>query len=117
MVAAMADARCASIAAGLALLVAASARADDPPSPPPAPASPTVPAPPGPDPGSDPDSKDSIPIGEIIVVTATTPLHGSHLPKDHVPANVQTISAEDLADHKSLDLSAYMGEAIGSVNI
>src|SRR5882672_11775058 len=109
MVAAMADARSASIAAGLALLVAASARADDPPSPPPAPTSPTVPAPPG----SDPDSEESIPIGEIIVVTATTPLHGSHLPKDHVPANVQTISAEDLADHKSLDLSAYMGEAIG----
>ncbi len=113
----MADARRASIAAGLAMLVTASARAGDPPSPPPAPSSPTVPAPPGPDPDPDPDSKDSIPVGEIIVVTATTPLHGSHLPKDHVPANVQTISAEDLADHKSLDLSAYMGEALGSVHL
>lgn len=32
-------------------------------------------------------------------------------------ANVQTISAEDLADHKSLDLSAYAGEALGSVHL
>jgi iron complex outermembrane receptor protein len=50
------------------------------------------------------------------VVTATTPLHGSRLPRDHVPANVQSLSAEDLADHHSLDLSSYMGEALGSVN-
>src|SRR5215468_12453684 len=76
----MADTRCASIAAALAMLTAASAR-------------------------------------EIIIVTATTPLHGSHLPRDHVPANVQTVSADDLADHKSLDLSAYAGEALGSVHI
>jgi len=50
-------------------------------------------------------------------VTATTPLHGSHLGKDHVAANVQTISGEDLADHKSLDLSSYISEATGSVHI
>jgi len=53
----------------------------------------------------------------VIYVNATTPLHGSRLPKDHVPANVQTISAEDLADHKSLDLSGYMAEAVGSVHV
>jgi outer membrane receptor protein involved in Fe transport len=119
-VAPVADTKCASIAAVLAMLVAASARADDPPAPPPtipaAPAlpkpgsnesGPTVPAPPEPDPNE----------SLIIYVTATTPLHGSHLPKDHVAANVQTISAEDLADHKSLDLSAYAGEALGSVHI
>ncbi|MDB4983178.1 MAG: TonB-dependent receptor [Myxococcales bacterium] len=51
------------------------------------------------------------------VVTGTTPLHGSRLPRDHVPANVQSLSAEDLAEHHSLDLSSYMGEALGSVNI
>jgi iron complex outermembrane receptor protein len=107
----MADTRCASIAAALAMLVTASAHAEDPPAPPPAPSSPTVPAPPG----QDPD--EPIPAGEIIIVTATTPLHGSHLPRDHVPANVQTVSADDLADHKSLDLSAYAGEALGSVHL
>jgi outer membrane receptor protein involved in Fe transport len=51
------------------------------------------------------------------VVTATTPLHGSRLPLDHVPANVQSVTAEDLAEHHSLDLSAYLGEAAGSVHI
>jgi iron complex outermembrane recepter protein len=39
------------------------------------------------------------------------------LPLDHVPANVQTISGADLAEHHSLDLSSYMGEASGSVHI
>ena len=31
------------------------------------------------------------------VVTATTPLHGSRLPRDHVPANVQTVTADATA--------------------
>jgi outer membrane receptor protein involved in Fe transport len=55
--------------------------------------------------------------GYETVVTATTPLHGSRLPLDHVPANVQSVSAEDLAEHHSLDLSSYLGEATGSVHI
>jgi outer membrane receptor protein involved in Fe transport len=50
------------------------------------------------------------------VVTPTTPLHGSGLPLDHVPANVRSVTAEDLAEHRSLDLSTYMGEAVGSVS-
>lgn len=89
------------------MLVAASARADDPRAPPPTPPIPAAPALPEPDPNE----------SLIIYVTATTPLHGSHLPKDHVSANVRTISAEDLADHKSLDLSAYAEEALGSFHI
>jgi iron complex outermembrane receptor protein len=44
-------------------------------------------------------------------------MHGSGLPLDHVPANVQTISGGDLAEHHSLDLSSYMGELSGSVHI
>ena len=103
----MFDTRCASIAAVLAMLAAGSARAEDPPAPS-TPAAAPAPA---------PDATESIPTGEIIIVTATTPLHGSHLPRDHVPANVQTVLADDLADHKSLDLSAYAGEALGSVHL
>jgi outer membrane receptor protein involved in Fe transport len=87
------DARSASIAAALAMLATRSARADEPPDA--------------------PDPKQSL----LIYVTSTTPLHGSHLPKDRVAANVQTISAEDLDDRKSIDLSAYAGEAVGSVNL
>ena len=69
----------------------------------------------------DPAPAASVPAPEPAayetVVTATTPLHGSGLPLDHVPANVQTITSEDLAEHRSLDLAGYMGEALGSVHI
>jgi outer membrane receptor protein involved in Fe transport len=83
--------------------------ADDPPAPPaPAPAPPAEP--PAPEPVA------SGPVYETVI-TATTPLHGSRLPADHVPANVQTVTAEDMADHKSLDLSTYAGEALGSVHL
>ncbi len=114
----MPDTRCAPIAAVLTVLVAASARAEEPPTAPASPPTTTAPAAaPTPQAPPEPDPDESVPTGEVIIVTSTTPLHGSHLPKDHVPANVQTISAEDLADHKSLDLSTYAGEAIGSVHL
>jgi outer membrane receptor protein involved in Fe transport len=102
------DTKYASLALVLPLLVTASARADDPP---PVPAAPAPAA--SPEQAAEPEP---VPTYHSVV-TATTPLHGSGLPKDHVPANVQTISAEDLADHKSLDLSAYLGEAVGSISI
>jgi outer membrane receptor protein involved in Fe transport len=50
-------------------------------------------------------------------VTATTPLHGSGLPRDHVPANVQTISGADIAEHHSLDLPSHMDQVTGSVHL
>lgn len=51
------------------------------------------------------------------VVVAATPVHGSGLPLDQVPANVRVGSAQDLDDHHSLDLSSYMGETMGSVHV
>jgi outer membrane receptor protein involved in Fe transport len=104
------DPKRASIAAVVAMLAAAPARAraDDRPAPP---AAPSIPAAPAPDPADPPLAN------ETIIIISTTPLHGSRLPADHVAANVQSISAEDLADHKSLDLSAYAAEAIGSVHL
>jgi iron complex outermembrane recepter protein len=50
------------------------------------------------------------------VVTATTPLHGSRLPRDHVPANVQTVTADAIAARHSLDLADYMLDSLGSVS-
>ena len=73
------------------------------------------PAPPSPPP-EPPDPSTESPIYETVV-TATTPVHGSHLPLDHVPANVRQVSGQDLADQHSLDLSGYMGEVVGSVNL
>jgi iron complex outermembrane receptor protein len=87
-----------SVVLTLSILVAHPALADDPS--PPSNSQATEPAPP-----------------YVTVVTATTPVHGSRLPRDHVPANVQVLTSEDLADHHSLDLSAYMAEALGSVHI
>ncbi len=51
------------------------------------------------------------------VVSATTPLHGSGLPRDRVPANVQTATAGALVERGSLDLSDYLNDAMGSVHV
>jgi iron complex outermembrane recepter protein len=51
------------------------------------------------------------------IVIGTTPVHGSGLPLDQVPANVRIGTGEDLAAHHSLDLSSYMGETMGSVHL
>jgi iron complex outermembrane receptor protein len=51
------------------------------------------------------------------VVTATTPLHGSGLPVDHVPANVQTATSANLTKAQSLDLSSFMEGELGSVHV
>jgi iron complex outermembrane recepter protein len=50
------------------------------------------------------------------VVTTTTPLHGSRLPRERVPANVQTVTADAIAARHSLDLTDYMLDALGSVS-
>ncbi len=65
----------------------------------------------------DPALPDPEPPRYETVVTATTPLHGSGLPREEVPANVQTVTAAQLAAQHSLDLSAYLGDAVGSVHI
>src|SRR5262245_2436835 len=104
------------------MLLPAPVRADDPPAAPAAPApdpgpdSTPAPAPAAPAEPTAPEPVASGPVYETVI-TATTPLHGARLPADHVPANVQTVTAADLADHKSLDLSTYAGEALGSVHI
>ena len=54
--------------------------------------------------------------GAETVVTATTPLHGSRLPRERVPANVQTVTADAIAARHSLDLTDYMLDALGSVS-
>lgn len=51
------------------------------------------------------------------VVTAPAPLHGSRLPRDHVPMNVQTVTAEELRGSQALDLTEYMSDQSGSVAV
>ena len=67
------------------------------------------------DPG-EPDPAENPGAHETIVV-GTTPVHGSGLPLDQVPANVRVGTGAELEDHHSLDVSSYMGETMGSVHI
>ncbi|MEP6720329.1 MAG: TonB-dependent receptor [Variovorax sp.] len=58
-------------------------------------------------------------LGELpaILVVASTPLPGLDVPRDEVPANVQTITAKDLDRFQSPDLSNYLSRAVGGVTV
>ena len=88
----------------VALALSPVARADQVTAPAPAAAPPQAPPP--------------VPLPRYeTVLTVATPLHGSGLPRDEVPANVQTVTAAQIAAQHSLDLSSYLGNAVGSVHI
>jgi outer membrane receptor protein involved in Fe transport len=70
------------------------------------------PAPTSPDAGAPAE-----PIIYETVVTATTPVHGSGLPLERVPSNVQTATGAGIAKTQSLDLSQYMNQSMGSVHV
>jgi iron complex outermembrane recepter protein len=53
----------------------------------------------------------------VIEVIATTPLPALGTPIDKVPANVQSLTAEDVEEQNPLDLSEMLFDNIGSVNI
>ena len=53
----------------------------------------------------------------VIDVIATTPLPALGTPIDKVPANVQSLTAEDVEEQNPLDLSEMLLNNIGSVNI
>jgi outer membrane receptor for Fe3+-dicitrate len=54
---------------------------------------------------------------EEITVIGVTPTEGAELDPLKIPANVQTVTGEDLQRTHSLDLSDYMSRALGSVSI
>ena len=56
-------------------------------------------------------------LAHETVVVGATPVHGSRLPLDQVPANVRAAGAQDLDQQHSLDLSSFMGETMGSVHV
>ncbi len=53
----------------------------------------------------------------VIEVIATTPLPALGTPLAKVPANVQSLTAEDVEEQNPLDLSEMLFDNIGSVNI
>ena len=52
-----------------------------------------------------------------VDVISVSPLPGLGVPKDQVPANVQTATDKDLERRRALDLSDYLSRALGSVTI
>lgn len=52
---------------------------------------------------------------ERVEVVGTSPLPGSDVPRDRIPANVQTASAADIERSQATDLSSFMNRRLGSV--
>jgi len=63
------------------------------------------------------DSTSSEPTQPTVVVVGTTPLPGSELDPNKIPAPVQTASSADIERSHSADLSEFMKRALGSVHI
>ena len=54
---------------------------------------------------------------ETVEVIGVTPLPGSNLPAEKIPANVQTVNSEQLSNAKTTSLSEYMNRYLGSVSV
>ena len=54
---------------------------------------------------------------EAVEVVGVTPLHGSGVSADKIPANVQTVSADQLKKAQTISLSDYINRYLGSVSV
>ena len=52
-----------------------------------------------------------------VTIVGLAPLPGLEVPRDQIPANVQTATGADLDRLHALDLSSYLNRALGSVTI
>ena len=52
-----------------------------------------------------------------IEVIEVTPIHGVGLPKDKIPANIQTANSAEIDATQSLDLTEFISRNLGSVHI
>jgi outer membrane receptor protein involved in Fe transport len=52
-----------------------------------------------------------------VEVISVTPVHGVGLPKDKIPANVQTATSEDIDRAEVLDVTSFFNRNFGSVNL
>ena len=62
------------------------------------------------------DGEASVELSDIEVI-GTTPLHGVGLPADQIASNIQSATAEDIANSQSLDMTDFMNKTLGSVSI
>lgn len=54
---------------------------------------------------------------EEVEVIGVTPTHGVGLPKEKIPANVQSATSEEIAKTRSLDLTDFINRNLGSVTV
>ena len=59
------------------------------------------------------ESEHAAPLEEVIIVAP----YGSRLPRNRVPASVQSASAEEIERSQSLDLTDFLNRSFASVNI
>ena len=57
------------------------------------------------------------PVPQQVEVVGVSPVPGLDLPKDWLPANVQTARAADLERSHAIDLTAFMARQLGSVHV
>ncbi len=63
-------------------------------------------------------AEDAAPVEQHRVeIVGVTPVPGLGVPKDQVPANVQTARASDIERGHAIDLSAFMTRKLGSVHV
>lgn len=56
-------------------------------------------------------------VAEKIEVVSTTPLAGVGLPKELVPANIQTVKGEEIVKQNSLSIADFMSNSMLGVNV
>jgi len=54
---------------------------------------------------------------DAIDVIGVTPTHGTGLPRSQIPANVQTVTSEELDASQAADITEFMNNRLGSVHV
>ncbi|GAB6140716.1 TonB-dependent receptor [Methylosoma difficile] len=58
----------------------------------------------------------SVDLG-VVDVIGVTPLQGSNVPVEKIPAHIQTVSSEQLQQAQSISLADYINQYLGSVDV
>ena len=66
--------------------------------------------------GATPEKDKPLDLG-VIDVVGVTPLPGSGVAAQKIPANIQTVTSKQLEDTQSLSLAQYMTRFLGSVSV
>lgn len=62
-------------------------------------------------------AEDAAPVEHRVEIIGVTPVPGLGVPKDQVPANVQTARSSDIERGHAIDLSSFMTRKLGSVHV